>query len=528
MITNFLAQSDNAETFVMPDVEWSLIAPFVILSLGAVILITVTSVAPALKGRGFPALYTMAVAIMACVSLAPIWDSLTATGNTGERFVLDGALAINPYTVFITGIICVTVLLVSMLFDDYLRKEGFDGPEWYVLLMLSAAGGILMVSAEELILLFIGLEILSIAAYVLAGLHLRRASSQEASFKYFALGALASAIFLYGIALTYGAIGSTYVADIASAGTNELGLNPTKESSLILVGMALMLVGFVFKISAVPFHFWAPDVYEGSPTPVVGFMASGIKVAAFAAMVRVFVAGFSPYISDWKPLIAALAVASLLLGSLMALVQTNVKRMLAYSSISHVGFMLIAFYEIGGSEPDLGARALLFYFAAYSLLTIGTFGVLTLLSSNNDSAFTLDDLRCTYKRKPMLAALLAVLLFAQAGIPFTSGFWAKLNVIVAAVDGESYLLAGVAMLSAVVAAVLYLRIVVSVFLKDSVDGEDANVDTSASGLFDIGGYPIAGFLAVVICVVGTLALGVYPTLGDNLVEEAAEIVSITE
>lgn len=528
----------------VPDVAWSLLMPFLIVAIGGIILITITSVAPVLRGRGFPAAFTILAAAIAAGWLVPIWNRID---DDGPQSVVDGALAIDHFTLFVWGVICVSVFLVGALLDGYLRRERLDGPEWYVLVLMSAAGGMLLAAAQDLILTFLGLEILSIAVYVLAALHLRRSESQEAAFKYFVLGALSSALFLYGIALVYGATGSTSLGGIAGArGYNAAGLNPLEDSSMILVGMALILIGFAFKVSAVPFHMWTPDVYQGAPTPVVAFMASAVKVAGFAGLVRVFWEGFGFYLDDWRPIIIVLSAASLMVGSFLALVQTNVKRMLAYSSIVHAGFMLAAVQAMavdGPSASMLAGQSLLFYMLAYTIMVAGTFGVMTLVGGSGDGSHSLDDYVGLSKTRPVLAGLMVVLLFAQAGIPFTSGFLAKFRVIAATANSGSYVLAGIAMLSAVVAAVLYLRIVVSMFLAstpvvahaatdadvDAGDGSAEEADTSdADGsetpaVLSTAGLsmPRAAVAAIFAAAVATIVLGILP-VGNGVLESAAE------
>jgi NADH-quinone oxidoreductase subunit N len=338
-------------------------------------------------------------------------------------------------------------------------------------------------------------------------MHLRKITSQEAGVKYFVLGAFSSAFFLYGIALTYGATGSTNLVDISVF----LSGSVLTQNGLLLAGLALLLVGFAFKVAAVPFHFWTPDVYQGAPSPSVAWMASGVKVAAFAALVRVFYLAFEPYRLDWQPILFALAVVTMVVGSLLAIVQTDVKRMLAYSSINHAGFILVAVQ----AGTALGVQAVLFYLAAYTFMVAGSFGVVAVVSRKGDIGNSLDDYRGLSRDRPALALAFAVLLFAQAGVPLTSGFFAKFYVINAAVDAGSTWLAVIAMLTAVVSAFLYLRIVVSMYLSTDEAGPPRRIPV-----------PFAAGLALVVSLAVTLGFGIFPGTLTTVAGDATPVLVV--
>jgi NADH-quinone oxidoreductase subunit N len=350
--------------------------------------------------------------------------------------------------------------------------------------------------------MFLGIEILSIAVYVMAALHQRRLTSQEAGFKYFVLGALSSALLLYGIAFLYGATGSTSLVATQQFLSERVVLN----DAMLLLGLTLIMVGFAFKVGAAPFHMWTPDVYQGSPSPAVAYMASAVKVAAFAGMLRVFVVAFSTYRDFWRPLVIAIALLSLFVGSITALVQNNVKRMLAYSSIAHAGFVLVG-VEAASAR---GTAATLFYLAAYTVMAAGSFGVVTLVGRTGDAAHGLVDYRGLSRSNPGLALAFTVLLLAQAGTPFTVGFLAKFGVIGAAVDADQWILAVAAMVSAVISAYLYLRVIVAMYFEE----DDADAPVEAVGV------PRMAAVAIGLTVAVTLAAGVAPQPLERMAEDA--------
>jgi NADH-quinone oxidoreductase subunit N len=446
----------------LPSVEWSLLSPQAILVGGALILLVAGTFLRGQRIGSAYAAFTVLTGGAALVASAFIWKRVSGGHGEAQPAVAD-ALVVDGFSVFFTVALCSSVVIAALLADGYLRRERLPGPEFYVLMLLSASGGVFMAAANDLIIVFLGLEILSIALYVLAGYHRRRSQSQEAAIKYFVLGAFSSAFFLYGVALTYGATGSTNLGSIARFLREQ-----TVTEGVLLGGIAFLLVGLGFKVAAVPFHMWTPDVYQGSPTPVTGFMAAAAKAAGFAALLRIFFSTFGTNRLDWEPIVWALAVLSLVVGSVLAVVQTDVKRMLAYSSISHAGYVLVGLQ----AANDRGIAGALFYVLAYTFMILGSFGVATLVGRRGDERHGLDAYRGLARSRPALAFTFTVFLLAQAGVPFTSGFLAKFYVIGAAVESHSYALAIIAMLAAVIAAFFYLRVIVAMYMSDEDGQED--------------------------------------------------------
>ncbi len=496
---SLLALLAQVETLDTPGIAWGALSPFLILVGGATLLLGAGGLLPRRSKVGWPALVTVTAAAAAIVACVLLWRDLP---DTGARTVVSGAYAVDGFSLFLIVVVAAGVIIASLLTDGYLRREDLEGPEPYILYLVSGAGGIIMASATDLIVLFLGLEVLSIAAYVLAGLHRRRIRSGEAAIKYFVLGGFSSAFFLYGIALIYGATGSTNMVRIA----DFLAANRLTDEGLLLAGMGLLLVGFGFKVAAVPFHTWTPDVYQGSPTPVVSFMASSVKAAGFAGLLRVMVVTFSTHRLDWQPLVYGLATASLLVGAVLAVVQTDVKRMMAYSSINHAGFMLIG---VAAGTID-GITATLFYLATYTILIGGTFAVITVVGRRGDGHHSLADYNGLARREPLLAFALTVCLLAQAGTPLTSGFLAKFYAVSAVVDAGSFWLGLVAMLSAVISAFLYLRIVLTMY-GGTADEEAGTEAAEAEGaVVRRLRMPLATKVTVALAVVATIAIGIIP------------------
>ena len=496
---------DDPTPIHTPTVDWWALAPMLALIGGAMLLMLLTTF---FRSRLFPGAYAVVTSVAALTAVGfsvKLWNDVQDK-DKGPFSTAAGAIGVDGFSVFATVVMAAGVIVAALLIDGYLRREGLDGVEAYVLLLLSAAGGVVMAQANDLIVLFLGLETLSLAVYVLAAMHLRRITSQEAGLKYFILGGFASAFLLYGIALLYGGTGSTNLTTIV----NLFSTSVLENDGLVLAGLALVLVGLAFKVSAVPFHFWTPDVYQGAPTPMVAWMASGVKVAGFAGLIRVFVLGFQAYSVDWQPLIFGVAVATLLVGSVLAVVQTNVKRMLAYSSIAHAGYVLVGVQ----AATDQGVEAALFYLAAYTFMVAGSFGVVTLVGRKGDGRHELEDYRGLGRERPVLALLFSLFLFAQAGVPLTSGFFAKFYVITAAVDAGSTKLAIVAMLAAVIAAFLYLRIVVAMYMTDESAPDEAPKVA----------IPFGAGLALAMCIIVTIGVGVWPGAISNWAQDAVPVL----
>jgi NADH-quinone oxidoreductase subunit N len=500
------------ETLVGPSIDWFGLSPLLVLLGGALVLLVVAALTPTWP-RGLYSFFTATTAGAALVLSAIIAaDELPWRGPTE---LVAGALTLDGISMFVTITLCASLILATLVNDDYLRRENILAPEVHGLALLATVGAVVMSMANDLIVLFLGLEVMSMAFYVLAASHRRRTQSQEAGIKYFVLGGFSSAFFLYGIALVYGATSATNYDGILEAFTESVRLD--RKDALLLAGVALLIVGLAFKIAAVPFHFWTPDVYEGSPTPIAAFMASVGKVAAFAALIRVLVFALPHWRDDWRPAIWVVAVVTLVVGSALAVVQTNVKRMLAYSSISHAGFILVGIEAAGhtAGDPDLGfgVPSALLYMALYAVLVVGSFAVVTAVGRTGDAATDLDSFRGLSKSHPLLAIGMTVLLLAQAGVPLTSGFIAKFGVIQAAVEEHSYAIAIIAMVSAVIAAFLYLRIMVSMWISEPEEGDEGREAVRV---------PLASGLAIALAVGFTLFVGIVPGWLIDAARDATE------
>ena len=429
-------------------ISYRSILPLLLLFGGALIVLLLAAVLPK---RRYPWLWaglTVLTGFATMVDGLVQWDNLKTSSNVAVT--LAGQIIYDHFSAFFVILFGIATILGAMISDGYLNRENLDGPEPYVLMILCSAGAVLMAQAAGLISLFLGLEVLSISLYTMTGYHHRRQASGEAALKYFILGSFSSAIFIYGAALVYGATGSTQYAQIFTFLTGNVLLH----DGVLLAGMGLLIVGLGFKVAAVPFHFWSPDVYQGAPTPFVGYMAAVAKAAGFAGMVRVLMLAFPTQVANWRPIIWVLATASVLVGSVLALVQSDLKRMLAYSSVSQAGYVLIGLQ----AGTAAGVQAVCFYLFTYTFMVIGTFAVVSILQGRGEVRDDLGTVRGLSARSPWLAAGMLVLLLGQAGIPLTSGFIAKWLVIGAVVAKGQYALGLIGMLGAAIAAFFYLRV----------------------------------------------------------------------
>jgi NADH-quinone oxidoreductase subunit N len=402
-----------------------------------------------------------------------------------------GVVTADNFSLFVNLVLVAVGILTVIFSSQTVERDGIPAGEYYAIMLFAIVGMMLMGQATDLLVIFLALETMSIAVYVLTGIRREQQQSTEAAFKYFLLGAFASSFFLYGVAFLYGVTGSTNLDRIGSViAAQSMSGNP-----MILLGVGLLIVGFAFKVAAVPFHMWSPDAYEGAPAVITGFMSTGVKAAAVAAFVRVFLSSLEPMITEWAPVLWAIAAATMILGTVVGVAQTSLKRMLAYSSIAHGGYILAGL--VAGN--DVGKAAILFYLAAYALTNLGAFGVIALLGTRERANDDLRDYAGLFHSHPTLAVLMTFFLLSLGGFPPTAGFIAKWYVFSAAIGSGYYGLAIIGVLSSVVSVFFYLRIVVMMFMTD----RDARPVPAP-----ITGVALSG---LVLALIGVLYLGVLPT-----------------
>ena len=464
------------------DISWSALLPLIVLVATS---LTVLVSDLFLRGPGRSVLAWIGIAGLAVTATAAVslWDTTTST--------LSGALLVDRFGLFFVLLFCVATAVTLLMSIDFLEQTEIRTGDYYSLILFATVGMALMAMAADLLVVFIGLEIMSIAAYALAGMERSRERSNEAALKYFLLGAFASGFLLFGIALLYGATGSTNLVVMAAA----IESTTVAADPLLAGGLGLLLVGFGFKVAAVPFHLWTPDVYEGSPTSVTALMAVGVKAAAFAAFARVFVDIFGAPTPAWQSLLWVLAVLTMTVGNVTAVVQTNVKRMLAYSSIAHAGYLLIGIV-VGGES---GGSALLFYLAVYAVMTLGAFAVVIAAGKPEAQIENLDDLAGVGFSRPLLGAAMVIFMLSLAGIPPLAGFVGKLYLFRAAVDSGFVWLTVIGVVNSVISVYYYAGVLVRMYMVDGT----AAAPVRAPGL--------ALALALVVTALVTIAAGVAPS-----------------
>jgi NADH-quinone oxidoreductase subunit N len=404
-------------------------------------------------------------------------------------YSFNDSYVVDHLSLFFICIFTISSALAILLSVEYNEREGIRAGEYYALILFCTVGMILLASSTDMIMIFLGIEIVSICLYVLAGIRRNDQRSNEAALKYFLLGAFATGFLLYGMTLVYGSTGSTNLFKIA-----EFVKNPSAQSNpLLMMGLVLLVIGFGFKVASVPFHMWAPDVYQGAPTPVTAFMAVGPKAAAFAAFFRVFADAFPEMSSSWEMLLSIIAVLSMFVGNLGAIMQTNIKRMLAFSSISHAGYILMAII----AKNSLGSSSLLFYMLSYAFMTFGVFGIVIILGRKGEENLEIKNYSGLAYKHPVIALSMTIFLLSLGGLPPFAGFVAKFYLFSAAIQEGLLTLVIIAVLNSAISFYYYLKVVVFMYMKEP------------EAEFKISLTPITLFV-VFIGVVGTINLGIFP------------------
>jgi NADH-quinone oxidoreductase subunit N len=476
--------------FQAPSINLLLILPWLII-VGAAMLLMLLDLVVRSHNKVWVAWVSLIAITLAFIQTVGLW------GVNEGTFIPEGGspmIVVDNYSLFLNAIFLLTAFLTVLFSVDYLKKANIERAEYYYLMLFSISGMMLMAMANDLILVFLALELLSIPLYVLSGFALPKVDSEESAMKYFLLGAFASGFLVFGIALIYGATGTTSLPQVLE--------RVSSADTLALAGAVMLLVGLAFKIAAVPFHMWTPDVYEGAPTSVTGFMSVGAKVAGFAAMIRIFLYALPELNEAWVPALMAIAALTLIVGNVIALSQRNIKRMLGYSSIAHAGFILMG--VAAAVATDRGMSAALFYMFAYLFTNLGAFAIVVTVERQEGQGVMLDDYKGLYKRSPWLALALAFFMLSLTGVPPSGGFTAKFAVFGAVIEAGMNWLAIVGVITSVVSGYFYLRVVFYSFMYDSVEQTKIRPALGAA-------------VAVVVAVLITFLLGVYP----NPVFEAA-------
>ena len=466
----------------IPEWAFGFIIPEIIITVSAIIGLLLAAFGRKESSGAVAGAVALIGSGMALVFTFFLWDV-----NTG---IFNNLYTIDNFGTFFKGLALIVSLLVTLLSFRYVEREGIIKGEYYSLLLFGVLGMMIMVSSTNFITIFIGLEVMSIAIYVLCGLLSGNPRSVEASLKYFLLGAFATAFLLYGMALIYATTGVLDIRAISQYVTSgRFSLTP-----MFMIGMALIIVGFGFKTASVPFHMWTPDVYQGAPTSITAYMATGIKAAAFGAFLRVFYTAFAPFLMNWSEMLWVIAVATMTLGNITALVQNDVKRMLAYSSIAHAGYILIAF--VVGDQ--ISSASILYYLLAYTFMNIGAFAIVIILGRRGTENTGIESYAGLAGRHPLLALSMSIFLLSLAGIPPLAGFMGKFYVFSAAIKAQYYWLAVIGVLNSVVAVYYYLRVVMAMYFEES------------SGEFIRPDFSPAYSVVIIICLWALFHIGILP------------------
>ena len=476
----------------IPDINWSLLMPQLII-VATLLIVLVFDMIDSIskKTLGWMTIVGSGIALWSSINL---WQAGTEQTQFNEMF------RINGYSLFFNIIFLVSTILVALISISYLGKDDKKQGPYYLLILLSTLGMMLMAAGNELIIVFLGLELMSLSLYVLAGYFRDSPASSEAGMKYLLLGAFASAFFLYGIALLYGAAGTTNIPEIIS----KLSVNDQPSllstSPLLLAGMFLLIVGFGFKVAIVPFHQWAPDVYEGAPTTIAAFISAGPKAAGFAAFLTIFIDALPTLPDQATDVIVLLAMLTMSVGNIIAIAQTNIKRMLAYSSIAHAGYVMVGL-AAANAEGESGA---MFYLLVYCVMNIGAFGAVILARTADGENLMISDYAGLGFRKPLLAIFMTTMLLSLAGFPPTAGFIGKLYLFKSAISAKLYLLVIVGALNTAISAFYYLRVVVTMYMREPEEELEFNP------------YPSTLVIGLTLAAVGIILIGILPSLLPTL------------
>jgi NADH-quinone oxidoreductase subunit N len=483
---------ENLVQLAMQNVNFAAIMPSLVLVCFGMVLLLVSVFSK--RGR------TTHIAWGSIIALV-VTGFFAAAGWNNPQFGFAGHVALDNFATFFNFTFLIAAGLTILMSDDYLKREGYPIGEYYPLILFTTAGAMWMASGTDLMTIFLGLEVLSVALYVLAGLFRGQLRSNEAGLKYFLLGAFSTGFLLYGIALLYGVTGTTNVADIGIYLSTQPGV---LGSPMTIAGMLLLSTGFLFKIAAAPFHMWTPDVYQGAPTPITAFMSAGPKAAAFAAFIRILILGLGGLHAEWSALLWLLAVLTMTVGNVVAIAQTDLKRMLAYSSISHAGYALVGLV----AANEIGLSGIFFYMLAYTFMNLGAFGVLVLAGKEGENNLTLEGFSGFGFKRPFLGIAMTICLFSLMGLPPTAGFAGKFYIFSGAIKAGYIWLAVIGVLNSAVSLYYYLRVMVYMYFRDP--SED----------FAWVKHHVGAIVSIVLALIGIFYLGILPGPVMELAKQA--------